>query len=105
MTIKLYKPFNSDYWHFSSQGKIHIIIAGSLMIDNIAKFFKKDSLYIQLKPNDLQDSTDFGCYLIGNWFYPTDTLKTFYNLINGHWNSICITEIPELYNFKIIDIW
>lgn len=105
MTIKLYKHSNSDYWRFSSQGKFYIISAGSLMIDNIAKFFKKDSLYIQLKPNDLQGLDNFGCYLMGDRFYPSTTLKTFCNIINVQWHSIGIIETPNLYNFRIIDIW
>lgn len=108
MTIKLYKQhLNSDSWYFSFKGKTYHIDTGSSMIDNIAKFFKKDSLYVQLIPNYLLDLNDFGYYLIGDLFYPTNKLVTFYHLINVKWQAIGIIGIgkDELGTFKIMDIW
>lgn len=104
MTIKLYKDINSGLWCFSFKGKTYLITNGSLMIDELAKFFKKDFLYIQLKPNGLQVD-DFGYYQIADWFYPTNKLVTFYMLINIRWQAIEVFEIDKPVNFKIIDIW
>lgn len=106
MTIKLYKQhLNSDFWYFSFKGKTYRISIGSPMIDNIAKFFKKDYLYVQLKPNTSLGFDDFGYYRVNSWFYPTNRLVTFYNLINVQWTAIEVFEIHELTDFKIIDIW